>query len=70
LKFKEPANLTALPDSARDENQLIELIFSYLPALSIGKPEEEDHGQHYTPVSERNALRYDLVNADEEECCR
>jgi hypothetical protein len=66
LRFKEPANLRALPDSASGRIQLIELIFSVLTALPVSVPEEKDNRQHYTPVSERNAPCVDLVGADEQ----
>jgi len=56
-------------NSAIWRNQLIRLIFSHLTALSIRKPEEEDNGKHYTPVSERDALRNGLINADYQERC-
>jgi hypothetical protein len=67
LKCKEPANLTALPDSARGENQLIRLISNDLPTLSVGKPKEKDNGQHETPICERKALRDYFVHPDDEE---
>jgi hypothetical protein len=54
-----------LPDSAREQNQLIELIFSDLPPLSVGKPKEEDDGKHYAPIGGGNTKSPDLIGADE-----
>lgn len=49
------------------EIQLIRLIFSVLPPLSVAEPKEKDNGQHEERIGERSALGKDLVNRDQEE---
>jgi hypothetical protein len=66
LRFKEPANLRALVEQARGENQLIHLIFKDLSPFAICVPEEKDNREHYTPVSERNTPGINLIGADEQ----
>jgi hypothetical protein len=68
LRFKEPANLRALPNSASNEIQLIQLIYRYLSTLSISVPKEKDYRKHYTPVSVGNAESINFKGGNDQKC--